>query len=76
MAGPYVKKNYVSHLNSDVPGLFRTIDELLGIAPRNLPEATAASLRDVFTSEPDFTPYDAVDPDRRIFDPRPKEVGQ
>ena len=70
-AGPYVKRHYASHLNSDVPGLFRTVAELLGSTPHNLTEATAASLRDIFTVEPDFSPYNAIDPDRRIFNPNP-----
>jgi len=68
-AGPYVKRNYVLHTNSSFPGLLRTIFELLGPAPLNLRDATAASLRDVFTAEPDFTPFTAIEPDRRIFDP-------
>jgi YVTN family beta-propeller protein len=67
-AGPYVKKHFVSHLNSDVAGLYRTIAELLKTEPHNLTEATAASLREMFTAEPDFTPYEAIAPDQRIFD--------
>lgn len=68
-AGPYVKRNYVSHTNSSFPGLLRTIQELLGLPPVNLMDRTAASLRDLFTEEPDFGAYDAVLPDTRIFDP-------
>jgi YVTN family beta-propeller protein len=68
-AGPYVKRNYVSHTNSSFPGLLRTIHELLGLPPANLMDKTAASLRDMFTGEPDFGAYDAVLPDARIFDP-------
>ena len=29
----------------------------------------ATDMADLFTSEPDFTPYDALPPDRRVFDP-------
>jgi hypothetical protein len=32
-------------------------------------DASAASLRDIFTEEPDFTPFTALAPDQRIFDP-------
>jgi hypothetical protein len=35
----------------------------------NLMDATAASLRGMFTDKPDFTPYTAVAPDPRIFGP-------
>jgi hypothetical protein len=68
--GPYVKRNYVSHTNSGFPGLLRTIQELLGMPATNLMDKTAASLRDMFTEEPDFGAYDAVPPDVRIFDPK------
>ncbi len=68
-AGPYVKRNYVSHTNSSYPGLLRTIFELLHVAPLNLMDATAASLRGIFTDQPDFAPFVALSPDRRIFDP-------
>jgi hypothetical protein len=68
-AGPYVKRNYVSHTNTSFPGLLRTIFELLGVPPLHLADATSASLRDVWTGQPDFTPFTAVAPDRRIFDP-------
>ena len=68
-AGPYVKRNYVSHTNSSFPGLLRTIFELLRLPPLNLMDATAASLRDMLTGEPDFAPFTAVEPDARIFDP-------
>jgi YVTN family beta-propeller protein len=68
-AGPYVKRNYVSHTNSSFPGLWRTIFELLGLPPSSLTDATAASLRDMLTAEPDFTPFTAIPPDTRIFDP-------
>jgi hypothetical protein len=64
-----VKRGYVSHTNSSFPGLLRTLFEVLRLPPLNLADATAASLRDMFTTEPDFTPYTAVAPDRRIFDP-------
>jgi hypothetical protein len=51
------------------PGLLRTIFELLRVPPLNLSDATAASVRDVFTAEPDFTPFTPLAPDQRIFDP-------
>jgi DNA-binding beta-propeller fold protein YncE len=68
-AGPYVKRNYVSHTNAGFPGLLRTVFELLGLPPSNLADATAASLRDMFTEELDFGVFTAVQPDPRVFDP-------
>jgi DNA-binding beta-propeller fold protein YncE len=68
-AGPYAKRNYVSHVNASFPGLVRTILELLHLPPMDLMDATAASLRDMLTAEPEVTPFTAVEPDTRIFDP-------
>lgn len=70
-AGPYVRRNYVSHTNSDFAGLRRTIFELLHVPPTNLIDATAAGLQDLFTSAPDPAPFVALPPDSRIFDPSP-----
>ncbi|HEX4134319.1 MAG TPA: hypothetical protein VHY84_06840 [Bryobacteraceae bacterium] len=67
-AGPYMKRNYVSHTNSGSSGLMRTIFELLGLPPANLAEATAADLRDIWATQPDFAPFTAIEPDKRIFD--------
>ncbi len=69
-AGPYVKRNYVSHTNSSFPGLLRTVFELLHMPPWHLMDATAASLADLFTNAPDFAPFTAERPDSRIFSPR------
>ncbi len=71
-AGPYIKRNYVSHTNSNLPGLTRTILELLHLPPMNLNDATAAGLGDLFTDKPDLTPFTAIAPDVRIFDPSAK----
>ncbi len=69
IASPYAKRNYVSHMNSSFPGLLKTAFRLLGVGPLNLFDATAADLSDCFTAEPDFTPYKALPPDVKIFDP-------
>lgn len=68
-AGPYIKRNYVSHIHSSFPGLLKTIFRTLGIPPLNLYDATASDLADLFTSSPDFTPYRVLPVDKRVFDP-------
>jgi YVTN family beta-propeller protein len=68
-AGPWAKRNYVSHRNTSFPGLLKTVFGLLGLPPLNLYDAAAADLSDCFLPQPDFTPYRAVEIDRRIFDP-------
>ncbi len=68
-AGPYCKKNYVSHVNSSFPGLLKTVFRILRIPPLNLFDATAADLSDCLTAAPDFTPYTAQPIDERLFVP-------
>ena len=69
-AGPYVRRNYTSHVNTSFPGLLRTAFWLLHMPALNLYDAAAPSLADCFTSEPDLTPYDVLPVDPRIFDPK------
>ena len=68
-AGPWMKKGYVSHVNSSFPGLLKTVFRLLHLPPLNLFDAAASDLSDCFASQPDFEGYKLLDVDRRIFDP-------
>ena len=68
-AGPYVKRQYVSHVHSSFPGLLKTVFRILGIPPLNLYDATASDLADCFTTSPDFTPFHVLPIDPRVFDP-------
>lgn len=42
----------------------------MGIPYLNQYDAGATDLSDMFTSEPDFTPYHALPADKRVFDPQ------
>jgi YVTN family beta-propeller protein len=68
-AGPWCRKNYVSHRNSSFPGLLKTVFRLLGVPPLNLFDAAAADLADMIAPQPDAAPYRALPVDKRIFDP-------
>ena len=68
-AGPNVRRDYVSHTNTSFPGLLKTIFAVFHVPALNLMDQTAADLSDLFTNEADFTPYKAVAPEKRIFDP-------
>jgi hypothetical protein len=68
-AGPNVRRDYVSHTNSGFSGLLKTIFEIFRIPALNLMDQTAASLGDMLTDTPDYTPYTSVFPDKKIFDP-------
>ena len=67
--GPWIRQNYVSHVNTSFPGLLKTIFRLLGIPPLNLYDATATDLSDLFTTKPDPAVYKVLPVDQRIFDP-------
>ena len=58
-----------SHTNTSFPGLLKTVFRILGMPPLNLFDAAASDLSDCFTAEPDFTPYELLPVDPRIFVP-------
>jgi hypothetical protein len=70
MAGPYVKKGYVSHTHANFGAVLKTIYNILGVPYVNQYDATGTLLTDFFTDKPDFTPYTFEKSDTRIFDPQ------
>jgi hypothetical protein len=68
-AGPWAKRNYVSHTNTSIPGLLKTIFRLLGVPPLNLFDAAAADLSDCFAASPDPAGYRVRAVDKRLFEP-------
>jgi YVTN family beta-propeller protein len=66
---PYAKKNWVSKVHYSFGSIFKTFWNILGLPYLNQYDAGATDLADMFTGVPDFTPYTAVAPDIRIFDP-------
>lgn len=66
---PYAKKNFNSHRHTSFGSIFRTFYEVLGLPPLNQYDFGSSNLGDCFTDQPDFTPYDALPVDIRIFDP-------
>jgi YVTN family beta-propeller protein len=67
---PYAKRGYVGHLHYSFGSILKTFDHILGIPYLNQFDAGAADLADLFTAEPDASPYSALAVDRRIFDPQ------
>ncbi len=73
---PYAKPG-VSHAHSSIASILKTFDLILGLPPLNQYDAASTDLADCFARQPDFTPYDALPPDTRIFDPQlVKEPGR
>ena len=68
LAGPYVKKGFVSTQHTNFGSILRLIYTLLGLPPVNQYDATATLPDDFFTETPDFAPYQAVPVEPRLFD--------
>jgi DNA-binding beta-propeller fold protein YncE len=68
MAGPYVKKGYISHTHANFGSILKTIYNILGVPYVNQYDVTASLLTDFFTPTPDFTPYTLEQHDDRVFD--------
>ncbi len=68
MAGPYVKKGYVSHTHANFGAILKTIYNIQGIPYVNQYDITATLLQDFFTNKHDFSPYTFIQTDRRVFD--------
>ncbi|HKK41037.1 MAG TPA: bifunctional YncE family protein/alkaline phosphatase family protein, partial [Bacteroidales bacterium] len=67
---PYSRKNYISSVHYSFGSIFKTFWNILGLPYLNQYDAGATDLSAMFTSKPDFTPYKALPPDKRIFDPQ------
>jgi YVTN family beta-propeller protein len=67
---PYAKKGYVSNVHYSFGSIMKTFWHVLGTPYLNQYDAGASDLGDFFTSEADFTPYYALAPDPRVFDPQ------
>ncbi len=57
---PWVKREYVSKTHTSLGSVFKTVELILGTPPLNQYDVAASDLRDIFTSEPDFTPYNVA----------------
>ncbi len=66
---PWVKRHYTGHYHYSFGSIFKTFWNILGIPYLNQYDAAATPLSDLFTTEPDYTPYNAIEVDKRIFDP-------
>jgi DNA-binding beta-propeller fold protein YncE len=65
---PYAASGHVSHVHTSMASILKTFDLILGMSYLNQYDAAASDLADFFTAQPDFTPYDVLPSDVRIFD--------
>ncbi len=66
---PYAKQGHVSTVHYSFSSIMKTFWHVLGTPYLNQYDAGATDLADFFTDAPDFTPYDAIAPDLRVFNP-------
>ncbi|HLK55029.1 MAG TPA: bifunctional YncE family protein/alkaline phosphatase family protein [Chthonomonadaceae bacterium] len=66
---PWVKHGYVSHRQTTIVSMHRTLYEILGLPALNMFDGLANDFSDCFTTTPDYTPYKVTPVDARIFDP-------
>lgn len=66
---PWARHGYVSHRQTTIVSMHRTLYEILGLPPLNMFDALANDFSDCFTTTPDYHPYTHVGVDPRIFDP-------
>ena len=69
MAGPYVKRNYVSNVHANFGSIIKTIYTFMKIKPVNQYDLTSTLLSDFFTDKPDYTPYTLEKSDVKVFNP-------
>lgn len=69
LAGPHVKRNYISTKHANFGSIIRTIYTLKGLPSVNHFDATATVLNDFLTETPNYKPYIMEKSDLRVFDP-------
>lgn len=57
VASPYAKRNVVINTHYDQMSVIKTIELMTGMTPLTVNDAYATPMWDVFTSKPDFTPF-------------------
>ncbi len=67
---PYAKRNFNSHQHYSFGSIFKTFWNVLGLPYLNQYDFGATDMSDCFTGDPDFTPYNALPVDPRVFDPQ------
>jgi YVTN family beta-propeller protein len=58
---PYSRTGKVLHMNFNQPSVVRTIEQILGLPPMNIMDATAKPMFECFPNKADLTPYKALD---------------
>lgn len=68
---PYTRNRKVVSTNYNQTSLIRTMEQILGIPPMNIEDATAKPMFNAFSDKPDFTPYTFVKNDIPLYEMNP-----
>ncbi len=60
VVSPYSRNGKVVSTNYNQTSMIRTIEQILGLPPMNIEDATGQPMFNVFSGKPDFTPYTAL----------------
>jgi hypothetical protein len=60
IVSPYTKTATLVHTNYNQVSMVRTIEQILGLPPMNIMDATAMPMFDCFSTKADLTPYQAL----------------
>ncbi len=69
---PYTRQKRVVSTAYNQTSLIRTIEQILGLPPMNIMDASATPMFDVFSDKPDFTPYIALKNNIKLDEMNPK----
>ncbi|MCZ8511684.1 bifunctional YncE family protein/alkaline phosphatase family protein [Paenibacillus filicis] len=67
LISPWIKRGITDSHYWTVINMVRSIEQILGLPPMNQNDASATPMSELFTNEPDFTPYD-FEPNRIPLD--------
>ena len=71
VAGPHVRRGAVVSAQYNTTSVLRTIEQILGIPPMNVFDASASPMVECFTDTPDLLPFNALPSLVSIFDRNP-----
>lgn len=60
VASPFARRGQTVSTHYNTTSVLRTIEQILGMRPMNLFDASASPMFDCFTDEPDVTPFEAL----------------
>ena len=72
VAGPHVRRGVTVSAHYNTTSILRTIEQILGIPPMNVFDASASPMTECFTDTADLTPFQALPSQVSIFERNPK----